>query len=776
MDGPKVADSTASIVVGSRAAIPRWVIGIVLLALLAVIGLWSTSPSAQLHNLGFHVRAEGNSVVINWVQPAGLGWDRQLRPGDILLSANGVPVSTTDDPAQLERATTITFRSGATVLTATALDNSLTTPVEEATIFFIAGIFALVAIGVFIIAADMVAASILLSDAFIGATVLELLARGVAGNPVHIAALYLLTVASGANLLLLAFVFPINWLRTRRNLVFASLALIPALMLMSLFVVASTLDSKIYEWLRSVTYVVHSCHILGAVAIIAFDLVRVTPEQRPARRAMGIVGLGMLASILPATVLLIIPHFLGVQNLAPVWVAGLGMIFMPISLGIAITSRQFLGITRLVRRGLVALIVWLTLIGLISIVVRGFELWGERHVNLGAENTFLAALLVACAAIFIWPAQSWLRGRIERLLFRDIYDYQETMRQLSVEIVERRGLESIAQHVLARLVEVLDLAWAKITLFTDSGTDEFRQTAVHPTDQLPINTAHTDPAALTQPLVIEQQTIGLLSLGPKRHDVAHSPDDVTLVSTLTPMIATALQSALLLRRLEEQVDQLVDREQELAALSSQLMQVQEEERRRLALDLHDDPLQRAILLAREISDTSPPLDRARLRSEADEIISALRAICAGLRPPVLDDFGLVAGLEALVNEARARSELDISLEVEASNENGFGRLERELETALYRVAQEALNNCVKHASARSVEVILTRAERRITMCVSDDGHGVAVGANAKDHETHLGLLGMRERLQPWDGVVKVDSDGTNGTTVFVTVPVQADHD
>lgn len=767
--------STTSTIVGSRAAIPRWVIGIGLLALLVVVGAWSTSTSAQLHNLGFHVRAEENAVVINWVQPAGLGWDRQLRPGDILLSADGVPVSVNDEPAQLEHATTITFRSGTAVLTATSLDNSFTTPVEEATIFIIAGIFALVGIGVFIIAADMVAASILLGDAFVGAIVLELLAPGVAGNPIHIAALYILTVASGANLLLLAMVFPINWLRTRRNQIIAATALLPALMLVLLFMIASTFDSSIYEWLRNVTYVIHSCNILGAVTIIAVDLVRVSPERRTARRAMGIVGLGMLATILPGTVLLIIPHFLGVQNLAPAWVAGLGMIFMPISIGIAITSRQFLGVTRLVRRGLVALIVWLGLIVLISVVVRGLETWGKGHIDLGAENTFLTALLVACAAMLMWPVQSWLRHRIEGVLFRDVYDYQETMHQLSIEIVKRRGLESIAQYVLVRLVDVLDLTWAKITLFTDSGSDEFRQPAARAADPSSTDTIVVDQPVLTQPLVIEQETIGILSAGPKRHDVEHSPDDVTLVSTLTPMIATALQSALLLRRLEEQVDQLVDREQELAALSSQLMQVQEEERRRLALDLHDDPLQRAILLAREISDKSPPLDRARLRSEADEIIAALRAICAGLRPPVLDDFGLVAGLEALVNEARARSELDISLEVEAPNENGFGRLERELETALYRVAQEALNNCVKHASARSVEVTLTRSERRVTMRVSDDGHGVAAGAKSADQETHLGLLGMRERLQPWDGVVKVELDGSNGSTVFVTVPLRASH-
>ena len=771
-----MTSATLTTVVRTRTAIPRWVIGMGVLAVLALIGQWGASPSAQRFNLGFRVQPQDDQMVINWVQPAGLGWDRQLRPGDVLISANGLPVTVNDDPQVLARADTITYSSGTVTHTITSLDNSIPTRLEEASLFSIAAIFALVGVAVFIIASDLLAAGILLANALIGSVVLELLATGIAGNPTHVTVLYAATAASAASLLLLAWVFPINWLKRRRFQIFAALSMLPTVTLISTFIVASQRNPRIYEWLRNLSYLNHVLNIIGALSLVAIALVRASPEQRPARRSMGIVGLGMLASSLPVLVLLIVPHFLGVRNLAPAWVATLGMIFMPISLGIAITSRQFLGVTSLVRRGLVALIVWLTLIGILSVAVRGFELWRSGRRTFGTENPFLTGLVIAAAAILLWPTQAWLRHRAEAFLFRDVYDYQKTLRQLSVEIVEIRGLEAIAEHVLSRLVTVLDLTWAKITLFTDFGGHEICHRSPYPMKPTPGITVSLESPARTEPLMIEHETIGMLSLGPKRHDLTHNPEDVELVTTLAPMIATALQSALLLRRLEDKVDQLVDREQELAALSGQLMQVQEEERRRLALDLHDDPLQRAILLARQISETSPPLDRTRLRSEADEIISALRAICSGLRPPVLDDFGLVEGLEALVNEARARSDLNITLEIETVDVERFGRLERELETALYRVAQEALNNCIKHASATSVDVILARTPNRITLRVSDDGNGLVSETQVSEGVLHLGLLGMRERLQPWDGVVKVDSSRESGTTVFVHLPMRGDHE
>jgi signal transduction histidine kinase len=628
---------------------------------------------------------------------------------------------------------------------------------------------------VFVLASDTVASSVMLINGVVGALLFESLGGGTSGEPIVVTLVYLATVAFGASLLLLFFVFPINWLRHRKWRIFTVLALAPSFALMGAFLVATIVDPTLYAWLKIASYVVHSANLLGAIALIVVALVRSSPDQQAARRAMRIVWLGTAAGILPFLVLLVIPYFIGVKRLAPTPVATLSSVMIPISLGIAITSRQFLGITRLLRRGLVALIVWLVLLTGLSVSIRGFEQWREGRLVLRNETPFIMAVVVGIAAVMLWPAQSWLRRRLERTLFRDVYDYQETLRQLSREIVEIHGLEAIAEHVLRRLRDVMDLSWSRIELMTAAGTQDFVSSPI-PIETGRCSTTSSNLAApeFRVPLVIEHETIGALSLGPKHHDIAHSPEDIALVTTLAPMIATACHSALLLRRLEAQVVVLVEREQALAALSAQLMQVQEEERRRIALDLHDDPLQRAILLARKITQTSPRFDRSRLREDAEEIINALRAICSGLRPPVLDDFGLVAGLESLVSEARARSDLNITFEIEPRGAS-FGRLAPELETALYRVAQEALSNCIKHAQATEVEVTLGRTANCVTLRIHDNGQGGASDPAFAVDASHLGLLGMRERLQPWDGVVNVGSGASLGTTVLVTVPMKADH-
>jgi signal transduction histidine kinase len=262
--------------------------------------------------------------------------------------------------------------------------------------------------------------------------------------------------------------------------------------------------------------------------------------------------------------------------------------------------------------------------------------------------------------------------------------------------------------------------------------------------------------------------IGVLGVGPKRQDVELSGRDAALIATAVPLVATALQNVLLLQELHLRVAELQDRESALGALSLRLMQVQEEERARLALDLHDDPLQRAILLTRAMNSRAAGAVARRWRKDAEEIIVSLRAICAGLRPPVLDDFGLVEGLEWVVNDLRARSDLSASLTVTTNDRLPFGRLDVALEVALYRVAQEALNNCLKHSGADQVVVTLTREEDRVALSVVDNGCGFELveGEGAE----HLGVLGMRERLRPWYGVVTLATDRMGGTVVTAMIP------
>ena len=214
------------------------------------------------------------------------------------------------------------------------------------------------------------------------------------------------------------------------------------------------------------------------------------------------------------------------------------------------------------------------------------------------------------------------------------------------------------------------------------------------------------------------------------------------------------------------------------------MQVQEEERRRLSLDLHDDPLQRAVLLARQVAATPGRAALADWRTSLEEIVVSLRAICAGLRPASLDDLGLMSGLGRLVADARARSDMTVYLVVEPDDLATQRRLAPDLEVALYRVAQEALNNCLKHSHATQVTVTLLETSNETELTVTDNGHGydrpaddvVSQTTDQVPSDVHLGIIGMRERLRAWDGDVTIASDPGRGTTVRAKIPYGVTHD
>jgi signal transduction histidine kinase len=357
-----------------------------------------------------------------------------------------------------------------------------------------------------------------------------------------------------------------------------------------------------------------------------------------------------------------------------------------------------------------------------------------------------------------------LRRRIEKIVFRDVYDYAPTLQRLSTDITRLRDVGVIANHVLTVLSTTLGLEWATIRL--DASSTLFTIGEIPPEEDV----LHGTVAPLS--LVMGDAVIGWLSVGPKRRDPEFQPEDMSLLRTVAAMVGPALENAILVGELNAQLLELERRQGELEALSARLMQIQEDDRALLAAELHDDPLQRAILLARELRECAPgAVDIGRWQSELDEIIVSLRSIAAGLRPAVLDDFGLEEGLERLLNEVRARS--DLSAQFERSSTPPFGRLEHDLETTLYRVAQEGLANSLKHSGASQIRLSLCRDQRFVRLSIVDDGHGTeetSIGLNGGDH---FGLLGLQERLRPWNGKLTIARAPAGGTVLSAEVPLYA---
>ena len=210
----------------------------------------------------------------------------------------------------------------------------------------------------------------------------------------------------------------------------------------------------------------------------------------------------------------------------------------------------------------------------------------------------------------------------------------------------------------------------------------------------------------------------------------------------------------------------------MTAYAANILLAQEEERRRIGQEIHDEPLQDLIQLYRRVADASEE-EAAPIVGELREpngvlaaTIKNLRDIARGLRPPALDDLGLVPALRRLTQEFGERNALDVSFDLTGE----VRRLNPGVELGAYRIAQQALHNAERHAAARVVKVGVNFGDRSLGIEIRDDGIGFDVNQTQAD-STSLGLLGMRERAQLLGGSLAVHSKPDFGTSVRAALPV-----
>ena len=214
----------------------------------------------------------------------------------------------------------------------------------------------------------------------------------------------------------------------------------------------------------------------------------------------------------------------------------------------------------------------------------------------------------------------------------------------------------------------------------------------------------------------------------------------------------------------------------LRAYAAHVVAAQEEERKRIAQELHDDAVQSLILLCRRLdlvaksSGPLPDLAISRLREvrrAAEAIVEGLRDFARALRPPTLDDLGLAASIRRLLTDLADRAGSECSLEVTGVER----RLSPDVELALFRIAQESLRNVERHAGASHVTVNLGFGPRETTLEVFDDGTGFEPPSSADlAAGGHLGLLGMRERAECLNGSLEIESAPGQGTSTRVSIP------
>jgi signal transduction histidine kinase len=265
----------------------------------------------------------------------------------------------------------------------------------------------------------------------------------------------------------------------------------------------------------------------------------------------------------------------------------------------------------------------------------------------------------------------------------------------------------------------------------------------------------------------------------RREEAFRADQHGRLWRTLLLGFAVALVAVLRLRSVErrsaEQRQRAEAAEQEMRALSQQLVAAQEEERKKLTRELHDHVGQMLTALRMEVNRA----DRARTTSaekaglalgEArrllDTILGSVRDLVMGLRPSMLDDFGLQPALEWLVRDFRRRFHIAVDLEVTGD----LATLSDAHCTCVYRIVQEALTNCARHAAASSVAVVVDYDQASLELTVADDGTGID-----PRRARGMGLLGIEERVRELHGTFHVQRRAPAGTELRVTLPAAQQH-
>ena len=268
------------------------------------------------------------------------------------------------------------------------------------------------------------------------------------------------------------------------------------------------------------------------------------------------------------------------------------------------------------------------------------------------------------------------------------------------------------------------------------------------------------------PLKVNDRVIGVMTLG-FRKAYGWLPSELELLRAVAERSAMAIDRA-------RMMDALREREMRIVELSGHLLKAQEEERKRISRELHDETGQALMVIRLYLGmlDGTVETEEAKARigellGVVDRTIEGIRRIIGRLSPLVLQELGLIAAIRKeakdLNKNAGVRTRVNIS--------ENFGRLDPVIETAIYRVVQESLHNVAKHAQARNVEIQLERKGETLKLRIEDDGTGIRQVTNSM--RPSFGLAGMHERVATLGGQMKVASREGVGTRISITVPLPA---
>lgn len=425
---------------------------------------------------------------------------------------------------------------------------------------------------------------------------------------------------------------------------------------------------------------------------------------------------------------------------------------VPLAIGVAILRYRLWDIDLIINRAIVYGALTTCVIGIYVVIVGAFSAFVHERGSL-----VVSLVAAGSAAVAFEPLRRRLQRGVNRLMYGERDNPYAVLSRLGQRLEGSLAAELVLPTIVETVREALKLPYVAINL--------------HNGDELVMAAASGTPGetALRLPLVYQQETLGELALAPRTPGEPFNAADHRLVHDLARQIGIAAHNVQL-------TTESLRLNVELQRSRERLVIAREEERRRLRRDLHDGlaPTLAALNLKagtiRTLVSTDPIAAQAVIdewRAELRATIGDVRRLAYALRPPILDELGLIAAIRELADQFSARQ---LPVTVDATEPDH--PLPAAVEVAAYRIVQEALTNVERHAQAGSCHVRLWGTPETFFIEVTDNGSRLR--GSETHHRAGVGILAMRERTAELGGTCIVEATSTGGTRVFACFPITRD--
>jgi signal transduction histidine kinase len=432
-----------------------------------------------------------------------------------------------------------------------------------------------------------------------------------------------------------------------------------------------------------------------------------------------------------------LPAILTGEQLLPSGAIGLSGLPFVVAIAVALRRHRLFDIERLANRSLVY-------VSLVAILVAGYAALVALLVSgLRLSGTVAAAIAAAAAALALAPLRNVAQRTVNRLMYGDRDDPAGVLARLGTRMQAVMLPGEVLPAVVETVAQSLRLPYVAIDLAV--GTGGFQLAAEH---GVPVGTVHSET------LTHHGETVGRLRVSERGRDDPLEPADLELIRSLAREVGPAVQAV----RLHE----------DLLRSRAEVVALREDERRRLRRDLHDGlgPTLAAIrlkagLAAREVPPESPARGLlGEIDTEVTTTLADVRRLVEALRPPALDELGLLGAVRSRAGALAGDMEIDVD------GSSRPGPLPAAIETAAYRIAVEAMTNAVRHSDGTRCTVSILVGDDAVELSVHDDGHGLK-----PDRMPGVGLRSMRERAAEVGGTLSVRSPPEGGTVVAASLPL-----